>query len=113
MIKIIFLLTLIYFTNCTECDNYLNPKNAKECIPLQADVNRMCCLYITKCSNEELKSCTQFDKNEDIKTTIQELESAGKDSCGDLKIDIICHEDEVNNSFYLKIGILLILGLLF
>ena len=113
MIKIIFLLTLIYFTNCNECVDYGIPNNAKECIPLQADANQMCCLFRTICSGEELKSCTQFDKNLDIKTYIQELESAQKAGCGDIKIDIICHEDEVNNSFYLKIGILLILGLLF
>ena len=113
MIKIIFLLTLIYFTNCSECDNYGIPNNAKECISLQANDNRMCCLFRTKCSDQDLKSCTQFDNNIDIKTYIQELESDEKDKCGDIKIDIICHEDEVNNSFYLKIGILLILGLLF
>ena len=112
MIKIIFLLTLIYFTNCSECTNYNNPNNAKECIPLQAEANEMCCFFINKCLNDEFKSCDVIDKNADINVVKQNLESSAS-NCDNLKVDIICHEDEVNNSFYLKIGILLILGLLF
>ena len=57
-----------------------------------------------------LSSCASVSKNV---TTSKDLEADHNLECESVKVNIICHEDEVNNSYYLKIGILLILGLLF
>ena len=116
MIKILFLLTLIYFTNCdSECVVYDgDPINAKECISLQADENKMCCMLVFKCENDpkERKMCTEEDKDFNMAARI-EFEESDNPSCENIKANFICHENEVNNSSYLKIGIFLILGLLF
>ena len=119
MIKIVFLLTLIYFTCCdplSECLSYNEyPKNAKECISLQAETNRMCCLLEYKCQDKPIitRLCDEEDEDFDVEATSKDLEADHTLECESVKVNIICHEDEVNNSYYLKIGILLILGLLF
>ena len=116
MTKIIFLLTLIYFTYCTECISYENPQNAKECLSLQTDDGNKCCFVDYKCANDNLqiKTCIEENKNDDAQTIIQTIESEDLGICNSPKVNVLtCEENELNNSCYLKIGILLILGLLF
>ena len=115
MIKIIFLLTLIYFTNCNECDDYGIPNNAKECISLDTEEGNKCCFVDAKCQGiiSQLKFCLEENKDNDVKTIKEALESDDIGQCEKPKVNVICDENELNNSCYLKIGILLILGLLF
>ena len=115
MIKIIFLLNLIYFTNCIECIRYENPQGIKDCISLQTEEGNRCCFVDAKCQGEisQLKFCTENDKSFDAQKITEVLESDDIGTCAKPKVNVICDENELNNSCYLKIGILLILGLLF
>ena len=117
MIKIIFLLTLIYFTYCAECSNYNNPQNAKVCLSLQTEDGKKCCFVDILCRgdvNRQIKICSEENKNDDSQTITQLFESEDSGICDSPKVNVlVCEENELNNSCYLKIGILLILGLLF
>ena len=115
MIKILFLLTLIYLTNCnSECTDYNYPTKAKDCISLKADGSRICCMLVLNCLSDpnEEKMCIEEEKDFNLQEQIAHEESEVS-GCINTKANIICNENEVNNSCYLKIGILLILGLLF
>ena len=110
-----FLLTLIYFTNCIDCSDYDNPQSIKECISLHIEEGNKCCFIDAKCQViiSQLKFCTEENKDYDVKTIKEALEYDDIGQCENPKVNVICNENELNNSCYLKIGILLILGLLF
>ena len=116
MIKIIFLLILIYFTYCSECMEYNNPQNAKECLSQPTGNGKKCCFVDLICrgDNSEIKECSEENIEDDKQTITQMLEYEDTGVCNSPKVNVlICDENELNNSCYLKIGILLILGLLF
>ena len=122
MIKIVFLLSLIYFISCSDCTQYTtnngNPKKVKDCTSIKSDENKRCWFTEFKCldpslSDRNANQCNDFDINADLSKISADLEESGTIDC-EMKVNIICSEDkERNNSSYLKIGVLLILGLLF
>ena len=126
MIKIVFFLSLIYFISCnSNCNDKFgdnSPTKVKDCTSVKADENKKCCYYEYKCPDyyNTVRECSQLGVNVDIKQEIDNEYLYGKEPCdqSELKINIICNdededEEERNNSCYLKIGMLLILGLLF
>ena len=130
MIKIVFLLSLIYYISCqsesdSECSQFTKvlgdqPQKASQCTALKASSeNRKCCFFELKCpddSDASLNICRELPKDADISQEIDKLESEGGGpvECTNAKVNIKCEDgDEINNPSYLKIGILLILCLLF
>ena len=90
----------------------------EDCTSIKSDENKRCCFTEFKCldpseSHLNANQCNDIDINADLSAVSAQLEDSGTIDC-EMKVNIICSEDEErNNSCYLKIGVLLILGLLF
>jgi len=111
MIKIVLLLTFICFSCEGDCNQYNGiPKKAKDCVYLEADTDKDCCYYEYQCKDQEpYLICQEKLKDKSAEQERSDEESVKKDC----KVIVKCTDDTDDNSSYLKIGILLIIGLLF
>jgi len=120
MIKIVLVLSLIYFTSCqtpSECTK-ASPKKASDCFSLKPNEG-ICCFHKYSCPDDEdiVFRCRDRPNGQTLEEAKNQALIIGTGAgCDDsvTKIEIICNEnDERYMSWNLKIGMLLILGLLF
>ena len=121
MKKFVFLLALIYSMSCNPCYDLGDPSTANDCISRNSsNKNEICCFQeiIDKDKNiVDGKECLSIkDDKEEINKYIQGYTNDMKNNHNqNIEVKVKCTEDEdaKNNSSYLKIGLILILGLLF
>ena len=113
MKKIFFLLNLIYFIGCQSgeinCDYNQEPNNLKECLSRKVNKENVECCFLEMFDNGVLvdRACYQNDE------TLNGFIDGYKDDVGEgIDVKVQCKEDTPNKALYLKIGFLLILGII-
>ena len=115
MIKILFLLNLVYFSFQEEC-NTVQPENLEECLEKEVPNENIKCCYLESSYitiNGELalyKDCVTNDNKYEILKASYENDFKQVDGTN-FKFNLVCDKNTKNNGSYIKIGFLLILDL--
>ena len=113
MKKMLFVLYLIYFIGCQSdqkvCDYNEEPHNLEECLSRKVDSENVQCCLLEITNNGELVYNICHQNDESLNECIDDFKRSIGEG-GDVKVQ--CKEDTPNKAFYLKIGFLLILGII-
>ena len=118
MIKILLLLPLIYFISCEFCRD-VKPNSFEDCLLGDTDDSDKCCFFYDVKTNQSgiylpEKLCFEvpigLDSDKSLEHDIKQSKRMG---VYEAKIDCEKKEKKENSSYYLKIGVLLIICLLF
>ena len=113
MKKIFFLLNLIYFIGCQsdqlDCNDNQIPNNLKECLSRKVNKENVECCFLEITNNGAFFDAACCQNDETLNLYINEYK---KDMGEGLDFKVQCKEDTPNKALYLKIGFLLILGII-
>ena len=120
MKKILFFLLLIVFVRVDDkCMDSFNPSKKSDCFSVSTsnDQKLQCCFVDFKSQEypDHSPSCYEFEKGKSNADLVEIFKEGYPDATN---IKVICEGDPIedehtNNTSYLKIGLLFILGLLF
>ena len=111
MKKIFFLLNLIYFIGCqsgeVNCDYNKEPNNLKDCLSRKVNKENVECCFLEITLNGVLSDTACYQNDETLNGFIDSYKSEEG-----IDVKVQCKEDTPNKALYLKIGFLLILGII-